>query len=327
VEVITELSACPSGAGCAVTIGAYDGVHLGHRSVIERTRAEAASLGAATAVVTFDRHPASVVRPASAPKLLTSLDHKLELLADAGVDYAYVVRFDEARSQEPAQEFVSEVLVGCLHARCVVVGADFHFGRNRSGNVALLAAEGARYGFGAIGLDLVPIRDGTGAVVSSTAIRNAVAAGEVDRAAGMLGRWHEVRGEVVSGDRRGRTIGFPTANVAVPSEMALPGDGIYAGWYVRPDGSRHPAAINVGRRPTFYEHAEESLVEAFLLDWSGDLYGERARVQFVAHLRPELKFDSVEALVAQMQGDVAETRVVLARTGGAPSAAGRDAAG
>jgi riboflavin kinase/FMN adenylyltransferase len=128
----------------------------------------------------------------------------------------------------------------------------------------------------------------------------------------MLGRWHELRGEVVTGDQRGRTIGFPTANVAVPTEMALPGDGIYAGWYLRPDGTRHAAAINVGRRPTFYETAEEALVEAYLRDWNGNLYGERARVQFVAHLRPELKFDSVEALVHQMRADVDESRRVLA---------------
>jgi riboflavin kinase/FMN adenylyltransferase len=197
----------------------------------------------------------------------------------------------------------------------VVVGSDFHFGRGRSGNVRLLEAEGRRLGFDAIGLDLVPVRDGSGAIVSSTAIRSAVAAGAVERAAAMLGRWHELRGEVVTGDQRGRTIGFPTANVAVPGEMAMPGDGIYAGWYVRPDGTRHPAAINVGRRPTFYESATEALLEAYLLDFSGDLYGERARVQFVAHLRPELKFDSVDALVAQMRLDVEESRRVLAGAG------------
>lgn len=314
MEVIDDLAPCPTPRGTAVTIGAYDGVHLGHRSVIERTRAEADRLGAATAVVTFDRHPAAVVRPDSAPKLLTSLDHKLELLAEAGVDYTYVVHFDHERSQESADDFVQEVLVQCLRARCVVVGADFHFGRGRSGNVASLAAEGRELGFEAIGLDLVPGRDGSGMIVSSTAIRAAVAAGAVERAATMLGRWHELRGDVVTGDQRGRTIGFPTANVAVPGEMALPGDGIYAGWYVRPDGSRHAAAINVGRRPTFYETAEESLLEAYLLDFAGDLYGERARVQFVAHQRPELKFDSVEALVTQMQADVEECRRVLAAT-------------
>ena len=310
--MITDADRCPRGDGCAVTIGAFDGVHLGHLAVIERTHAEARRLGAKTAVVTFDRHPASIVRPASAPKLLTSLEHKLELLEQAGVDYVYVVHFDQQRSLESADEFIAEVLIGCLAARAVVVGEDFHFGRGREGNLALLRERGREQGFEAVGLALVPVRDGSGAIVSSTAIRSAVAAGDVGRAASMLGRLHELRGEVTTGDRRGRTIGFPTANVAVPGEMALPGDGIYAGWYVRPDGSRHATAINVGRRPTFYEAAEESLLEAFLMDFEGDLYGERARVEFLAHLRPELKFDSVDALVTQMREDVAEARRVLA---------------
>jgi riboflavin kinase/FMN adenylyltransferase len=315
VDVITDEDGCSPGDGCAVTIGAYDGVHLGHLAVIGRTQAEASRLGARTAVVTFDRHPAAIVRPASAPKLLTSLDHKLELLSAAGVDYTYVVHFDADRSLESAPDFITEVLVERLGARVVVVGRDFHFGRGRTGNLSLLQERGREQGFEAIGLDLVPVRDGTGAVVSSTAIRAAVAAGDVARAAAMLGRWHELRGEVVTGDQRGRTIGFPTANVAVPAEMALPGDGIYAGWYVRPDGSRHATAINVGRRPTFYETAEQSLVEAFLMDFEGDLYGEQAHVQFVAHLRPELKFDGVDALVTQMHADVAEARRILADTG------------
>jgi riboflavin kinase/FMN adenylyltransferase len=315
VDVITDVAGCP-GDGCAVTIGAYDGVHRGHLAVIQRTQAEARRLGVDTAVVTFDRHPAAVVRPASAPKLLTTREHKLELLAAAGVDHCVVIRFDDERAQESADDFVSEVLVDCLGTRAVIVGRDFHFGRGRAGNLALLRERGRRDGFEAIGLDLVPIRDSTGEIVSSTAIRRAVAAGDVTRAAAMLGRWHEVRGEVVTGDQRGRTIGFPTANVAVAAEMALPGDGIYAGWYLRPDGSRHATAINVGRRPTFYESAEQSLVEAFLMDWNGDLYGEAARVQFVARLRAELKFDGVDALVAQMHGDVAEARRVLAADGG-----------
>ncbi len=313
MDVISEPAACPPGLeGCAVTIGAYDGVHRGHRAVIERTEQEAASRGARTAVVTFDRHPAAVVRPGSAPKLLTSLDHKLELLDAAGVDIAYVVRFDDQRAHESAEDFVKEVLVDCLRVRCVVVGADFHFGKGRRGNVALLGQLGAENGFDAIGIDLLPRGGGTDEVVSSTAIRAAVAAGDVEAAARMLGRWHELRGEVIGGDQRGRTIGFPTANVAIGAEMALPADGIYAAWYLRPDGSRHAAAVNVGRRPTFYEDGER-LVEAFLLDFSGDLYGERAAVQFVARLRAELKFDSVEALVAQMDLDVAEARDVLSR--------------
>ena len=316
MQVITDRSGGPRPPqGCALTIGAYDGVHLGHRAVLERTRREAERLGAATAVVTFDRHPASVVRPESAPKLLTSLEHKLELLDEAGIDYTYVVQFDAQRAREDAKHFVKEVLVDSLSVRCIVVGSDFHFGRGRAGNLALLAEMGRSNGFEAFGIDLLGVGGETTAVVSSTAIRAAVAAGQVERAAELLGRYHELRGEVQGGDQRGRTIGFPTANVAVPGEMALPADGIYACWYLRPDGTRRPAAVNVGRRPTFYEQAEKSLVEAFLIDFSGDLYGEQAAVQFVAYQRPELKFDSVDALVAQMALDVDQTRQILARAG------------
>lgn len=315
MNVIREPAPCPApDQGYAVTIGAYDGVHNGHRAVIERTRAEAARRGARTAVVTFDRHPASIVRPESAPRLLTSLDHKLELLEAAGVDLTYVVHFDAKRATESAADFAKEVLVDALGARCVVVGADFHFGRNREGNLGLLRALGKEHGFDAIGIDLLTQRDGVEAAVSSTAIRAAVAQGDVSHAATLLGRPHELRGPVETGDQRGRTIGFPTANVTVPGEMALPADGIYAAWYVRPNRERHAAAVNVGRRPTFYEQGER-LVEAFLLDFDGDLYGERAGVQFVARLRPELKFDSVDALVDRMRVDVAETRELLAHWG------------
>lgn len=296
----------------AVTIGGYDGVHRGHRMVIERTRREADSRGAGLAVVTFDRHPASVVRPDSAPKLLTTLEQKLDLLDSLDVDVTYVVHFDEARSRESADDFVANVLVGALRAVCVVVGEDFHFGRGRGGNVALLekvgAATGLETGFETIGL---PLLQGDPGVISSTAIRAAVAEGDMAAAAVMLGRHHELRGTVMSGDQRGRTLNFPTANVAVPAEILLPGLGIYAGWYDRPNGERHAAAINVGRRPTFYEDQPYTLVEAFLLDFTGDLYGEAARVTFTHRLRGEEKFDSVEALVAQMQADVVQTRRVL----------------
>jgi riboflavin kinase/FMN adenylyltransferase len=313
VEVITAASRPGVEAGCAVTIGAYDGVHRGHQAVIGRTQREAARHDARTAVVTFDRHPAAVVRPGSAPKLLTTLDQKLELLAELGVDYTYVVHFDDERASETAEDFVREVLVDTLRARCIVVGRDFHFGKGRRGNVALLSEMGALHGFETIGLELVAAEVDTAHVVSSTAIRKAVAAGDMETAAAMLGRPHELWGTVVTGDQRGRTLGFPTANVAVTTDLILPGDGIYAGWYQRPDGSRHPTAINVGRRPTFYEDAPMSLVEAFLLDFDGDLYGEAARLQFIRRLRPELKFDSVEALVAKMHADVEEARHVLGR--------------
>jgi riboflavin kinase/FMN adenylyltransferase len=314
MEVLRDVDACPRPLeGTAVTIGAYDGVHRGHRAVIASLRRLAADRGLRTAVVTFDRHPAAVVRPESAPLLLTDLDQKLELLAECGVDYTLVVRFDEARSKEPAPEFVQEVLVGCLNAAAVTVGEDFHFGHRRSGNVGLLRSMGAELGFDVVGHELVGL-DGEAhdEPVSSTRIRAALRAGELDAANAMLGRHHEVRGVVGRGDGRARELGYRTANVAVPESICLPADGIYAGWYERPGGDVHPTAISLGRRPTFYEHADTSLLEAHLLDFDGDLYGEGAKVRFVARLRDELKFDSVEALVDQMGRDVAEARQLLA---------------
>ena len=296
------------GPGAVVTIGAYDGVHIGHRAILHEVQRLAEERSGPTAVVTFDRHPAMVVRPDSAPRLLTDLEQKLELLEAEGVDVAVVVKFDAERSQESAEDFAREVLVGCLNAQAVVVGHDFHFGHNRGGNGALLARLGGEHGFTVLGLSLVG--DG-GEAVSSTRIRALLTDGKVQEAARLLDRPHEVRGVVAHGDERGRDLGFPTANVAVPSEVLLPADGIYAGWYIRADGSRHPTAISVGRRPTFYENAPASLLEAYLLDFSGDLYGERARVAFVKRLREELKFDSVDALVTQINADVNAARTAL----------------
>ncbi|CAN5565166.1 bifunctional riboflavin kinase/FAD synthetase [soil metagenome] len=316
MQVIRDLDGCPRPeAGSAVTIGAYDGVHRGHRAVIAEVRRVAAERGLQSAVLTFDRHPAMVVRPESAPLLLTDLDQKLELLAGTGVDHALVVHFDEARSKEPAEEFVTEVLVGCLRARTVVVGEDFHFGHQRRGNVALLAEMGAAHGFDVTGLDLVGV-DGDPAdapeQVSSTAIRRALRSGDLDRATHLLGRPHEVRGVVAHGDERGRELGFPTANVSVPGDILLPADGIYAGWYERPDGAVLPAALSLGRRPTFYDDAHASLLEAHLLDFTGDLYGEPARVRFVARLRGEERYDTVEALIEQIGRDCDDARRSLA---------------
>ena len=299
-----------------VTIGAYDGVHRGHREVIATMQRIAADRNYATAVVTFDRHPASVVRPQSAPRLLTDLDQMLELLEETGVDYALVVHFDEERSKESAEDFVREVLVGCLNAKLVVVGADFHFGHRRRGNVPMLEEMGRELGFEVIGLELVgqdgaPARDEE--QVSSTAIRRALVAGDVALAHKLLGREHEIRGTVERGDARGREWGFPTANVAVPDDILLPADGIYAGWYERPNGERIATAISLGRRPTVYEAQPYRLLEAHLLDWDGDLYGETARVRFVERLRDELKFDSVDALLEQIERDCDEARRRLDR--------------
>ena len=239
---------------------------------------------------------------------------KLELLAGTGIDRALVISFDEVRSKEPAEEFVREVLVDGLGARVVIVGEDFHFGHQRQGNVELLTRLGAELGFEVAGLALVAASGapaGDGDKASSTAIRHALVAGDLEAATAMLGRPHEVRGVVAHGDARGRELGFPTANVSVPGDILLPADGIYAGWYERPDGTVHPTAISLGRRPTFYEEAHASLLEAHLLDFSGDLYDEAAKVRFVARLRGEVRFDGVDALVEQMHRDCAQARTLL----------------
>jgi riboflavin kinase/FMN adenylyltransferase len=316
VQLVTDLATfTPPAGGTAVTIGAYDGVHRGHQFVIGRLRELAASQGLATVVVTFDRHPASVVRPESAPRLLTDLQQKLEVLAATGVDYAVVVRFDRQRSQEEPEAFVREALVDALRARVVVVGEDFHFGRQRRGNVALLRDMGASLGFEVCHVGLMATADGA-APVSSTAVRGLLDGGDVAGAAELLGRPHQVRGVVVRGDRRGRQLGFPTANVAVPGEILLPAPGIYAGWYDRPArGERHAAAISVGRRPTFHDQAAPVVLEAYLLDFDDDLYDEEARVSFLDRLRDEQRYESVDALVDQMALDVQATRCAVLSAG------------
>lgn len=294
-----------------VTIGAYDGVHLGHRAVIAQVRSLATELAAASVVVTFDRHPASVVRPESAPKLLTDADQKLELLSSTGVDATLVVSFDAAQANESPADFVRRVLVDALAVRGVIVGEDFHFGHKRGGNVQLLREMSVQHDYTVMPVRLVSRADGVDEPVSSTAIRRALAGGDVRRAAQMLGRDHEVCGVVGPGDQRGRTIGFPTANVQVDSAICLPADGVYAALVTLADGTRHAAAVNLGRRPTFHEHADHSLLEAHLLDFSGDLYGQRLRVAFRAFLRGERKFSGIDELKSQLALDIAHARSAL----------------
>jgi riboflavin kinase/FMN adenylyltransferase len=308
-----ETAIAPDVGAHAVTIGAYDGVHVGHKAVIRATQRAAERLGLKTGVVTFDPHPATILRPETAPLLLTDLDQKLDLLADCGVDTTLVVPFDGDRAEESSEEFVTNVLVGVMAVKSVVVGHDFRFGKGRTGNVELLTELGRIHGFEAEGLQLLPRPDGTVESVSSTAIRRALAGGDVGTAAQLLGRYHEIRGPVTQGDQRGRTIGFPTANVAVPRERALPADAVYAGWYVRPDGTSHPCAINIGKRPTFYQDAEHSLMEAHLIGFDGDLYQEEARVQFVELLRSEQRFDGIEQLKEQLVRDVHRAKELLDR--------------
>ena len=301
----------PAAISVASTIGVFDGVHVGHQEVFRMVRVVADRLGVASAVVTFDNHPALVVRPRSAPRLLTTLEQKLELIDAQGIDYAYVVHFDAERAGTHPDVFVEQVFVDALHAKAIVVGEDFHFGRGRSGNVDALRRIGEEWGFEVHALELIQHSDEAREPVSSTKIRRALAGGDVARAALMLGRPYEVRGTVQEGDRRGQLIGFPTANIPVTKMMAWPADAVYAGWCDLPDGSRHPCAINIGRRPTFYEHAEQSLLEAHLIDFDGDLYGVQVAVSFVAFLRSERKFEGIDQLAIQLKKDVDEARKLL----------------
>lgn len=309
MQIITDISsATRSSRQSVVTIGAYDGVHFGHRSVITQVIDHARRLDARSVVVTFDRHPMSVVRPQQAPKLLSTLEQKLELLESTGIDAVVVLPFTAELAHETPVDWVRRVLVEGLQASAVIVGNDFHFGHMRQGNVTLLREMGERHDFVVIPVALVPRNDGIDEPVSSTAIRRALAGGEIDKATQMLCRFHEVRGVVVGGDQRGRTIGFPTANVQIPDETCLPANGVYAALYRRPDGSIHPCAVNLGRRPTFYEDQKSVLLEAHLLDFSDDLYGETAAVQFVSFLRSERQFGGIDELKSQLVLDIEHAR-------------------
>lgn len=297
-----------------VTIGVYDGVHLGHRRTLSAVVEDAHSDGLRAVVATFDRHPAAVLRPDRAPLLLSDLEQRLEILAELGVDVTCVIPFDARRAEESAEDFVADVIVDLLGAARVVVGEDFRFGRDRRGDVGLLAAEGERLGFSVEGVELGRSSD---EVISSTRIRALLATGDVAGASRLLGRLHELRGEIGHGDGRGGPeLGFPTANLSVEPGMAVPAAGIYAGWYAEAGMEPWPAAISVGRRPTFYVEGE-TLIEAHLIGFAGDLYGHRAHVSFLERLRDEERYDSVEALVAQMRLDV-EAAAELCERGARP---------
>jgi len=285
-----------------VAIGVFDGVHAGHRAIVARAVNAAAELDASSVVVTFDPHPAYVVRPDAAPLLLGSVPERVELLASLGIDAVLVLPFDREMSSWTAEEFVQRLLVSRLHARRVVVGENFRFGNRALGDVALLRRLGESDDFDVDSVSLIGDAD----VVSSTLIRSLVADGLVSEAARALGRPYGLSGVVVRGDARGRELGYPTANLALPSGIAVPADGVYAGWLVRADGSRWPAAISVGTNPTF--DGVERRVEAYALDVEFDLYDERITIEFAERLRGMEKFDSVEDLVAQMADDVGAVR-------------------
>jgi riboflavin kinase/FMN adenylyltransferase len=276
-----------------VAVGEFDGVHLGHRTVI----------AGSDTVLTFEPHPLAVVRPEAAPKLLTTLERKAELVASLGVEELVVIPFDRDFAAQTASEFVDRVLVERLRATHVSVGENFRFGHRAQGDTALLRGDGR------FETRVVPLVEADGEVVSSSHIRGLVLAGEVDVAARFLGEPFAMRGEVVTGDRRGRELGFPTANLVPDQALIQPGHGIYAA-RARFDGEERAAAVNVGVRPQFKTDLVV-LVEAYLLDWSGDLYGRQLTIEFLARLRGEKRFDSVEALIEQMHADVAQTRAIL----------------
>lgn len=292
-----------------VTIGVFDGVHRGHQRIVGRAAELAAEAGLPTVVITFDPHPDEVVRPGTHPPLLCSPKRRAELLAGLGADAVMVLPFTLEMSQMAPDEFVQSVLVDRLHAAGVVVGEDFRFGHKAKGNVTLLAELGEKYDFSAEGVPLVA----NGKPISSTSIRERLSAGHVEAAEQLLGRPHRVEGVVVRGARRGRELGFPTANLETLPHTAIPADGVYAGWLLcdspRYPGARWPAAISIGTNPTF-EGAERT-VEAYALDRTDlDLYGEHVGVDFAVRLRDTLKFDSIDALVTQMHADVDQAREI-----------------
>ncbi|WP_139981287.1 bifunctional riboflavin kinase/FAD synthetase [Nocardioides litoris] len=294
-------------SGTAVTVGNFDGVHRGHRAVAARARQRADELGVPVVAVTFAPHPMAVLRPEHAPTVLTSLERRAELLAEAGVDHVLALPFDLEVAAWTPEEFVQRVLVDTLRARAVVVGANFRFGRRAAGDVALLVAAGEQAGFTAEGVAL----DGGPQVWSSTYVRTCLAAGDVAGAAEALGRPFAVRGEVVRGDQRGRELGYPTANLLADGEWAVPADGVYAGRLRRLDsGEDFPAAISVGTNPTF--DGQERRVESYVLDRTDlALYGVEVEVSFVERLRGMVAYEGVEALVEQMADDVRRAREVL----------------
>ncbi|MEZ0163848.1 bifunctional riboflavin kinase/FAD synthetase [Kineococcus sp. LSe6-4] len=322
-----DLSDVEPGFGrSVVTIGNFDGVHRGHAAVLGRVVDLARGRGLGSVAVTFDPHPLQVLDPDRAPGLLTGLDHRLDLLERTGLDAVLVMRFTRELASWSPERFVEDVFVGALRAQVVVVGHDVRFGRANAGDLSTMQELGRRHGFEVVVLDDLGDGGGDGGEGggageqrwSSTAVREALAAGDVDRAARMLGHPHRVSSTVVHGDHRGRELGYPTANLDTGESVGLvPADGVYAGWLTRPGGARLAAAVSIGTNPTF--DGVRRQVEAYCLpgqpgagpDDVLDLYGERVDLDFVAHLRPTLRFEGIGPLVEQMERDVARCRALL----------------
>jgi riboflavin kinase / FMN adenylyltransferase len=300
-------SAAPRDGAAVVAIGNFDGVHVGHRALVRHARELAAPHTARAVALTFDPHPSALLSPRGGPTRLTSLARRVELLEDAGADVVVVEPFTHELAQQSPEAFIDDIVIGALGARAIVVGYDFAYGASRAGNTASLRAHGERVG---VEVEIVAPVDVGGEVVSSTSVRTHLAAGELPAATRLLGRRWDIDGVVARGAQRGRELGIPTANLALDIEPAVR-PGIYAVTFATEPYDRPlPAVASLGTNPTFVE-CGALVLEVHVLDWSGDVYGQRARVTFVARLRDEAKFESVDALVAQIHADIADARQAL----------------
>lgn len=304
--VTSELDAV-SRAASAVSIGFFDGVHLGHQAIVGRAMAHAQRHGLRSVIVTFDRHPMQIVRPERVPALLMTTDRRVRTLAALGPDVVVVLPFDERLRMLEPETFIAQVLRSSLDARHVVVGHNFRFGHRAAGDVALLEQVGARDGFSVDGVDLLHVDD---APISSTRIRSALGDGDVATAARLLGRPFVLDGTVVDGDRRGRQLGYPTANLAVADDVVVPAAGVYAGTLTHPDGRRLPAVTSIGTNPTF--NGIGTRIETHVLDFDEELYGAAVAADLRRFLRGQQRFDDVDALIAAMHDDVRRARRALA---------------
>ncbi|MCY4406345.1 MAG: bifunctional riboflavin kinase/FAD synthetase [Rhodospirillaceae bacterium] len=310
MRIVRHWQSTPADArGAVVAVGNFDGVHLGHRAVIDEGRRIARSLGAPLAVLTFEPHPRQVLAAPKEPFRLTPLRIKARHLAALGVDVLFVARFDRAFAAREPASFVADVVAAGIGARHVVVGHDFAFGRGRAGTVALLTEVGGTLGVGVTSIEAA----GTGTTIhSASRARRLLSDGDVAALPEVLGRYWEIDGHVVAGDRRGRTIGFPTANLRCAG-ILHPARGVYALW-AQPAGDArwYPAVANLGRRPTFDK--TEDLLEVHIFDYAADLYGRRLRAAFADRVRPERRFDGIDALKAQIADDCDAARAILARS-------------
>ncbi|MEV8176020.1 bifunctional riboflavin kinase/FAD synthetase [Microbacterium sp. NPDC079176] len=312
--VFRDPSEVPPGFGpSAVAIGKFDGVHAGHRAVIGRLKEIAAESGIRAVAVTFDRNPLAVLRPDRCPENVVTVERKIELLSELELDATLLLTFDEELAARSAEDFVAGILTSALHVSTVLVGEDFRFGRGGAGNPDLLRQLGPKYGFTVEVVDDVFL-DGSDRRVSSTWIRELLMAGDVTATARVLDRNVDVRGEVVHGLKRGRELGFPTANLSASVDSFVPADGVYAGWLVDHEtGLRHRAAISVGTNPTFDDVLERQVEAHVIGETDLDLYGHDVTVEFVERLRGMVAFEGIERLKSQMAADVTDAETVLSR--------------